>query len=731
MECTLAAAEAAGLDIAPAREQQETLLAACTTRCGGIWEAAGEGGQCLVERPCGQLSACLPEGTPNLFEVADRTDTPRRVADPTCVALATGPEGCDELGDPEAVADCRRTVLVPMALREDNAAPCVGLAPPWNRFCRALVARDAAACRALPQPLGPLCLDFVEGPGEGPQAQVLLAVAENRPERCISLDDGERDRCTALTRRDPALCPQRLVLDDAWAERLGAVSARGSRVQELDEPPPFLPWVYGALALAGMLLVPVLLLWGVGRARQVRLEHPRTLLPLLGETDHGRLAYAGWSFVLRPLLALLGGGYDRVFAINAVVGALLLPATWATVLTATGRERPAAFAALFLGLNPLLARVSASAAESLLFALLLLVWVEILLRWRVASTLERLALLVVVQPLLLCLRPEGFFLPVLPLVVLACRGWTGWRETWRTTPGVARAMAGLLTLQWLGAALLFLGLPRPFITPGLLLHNAGGLLADLVRPDFLSPLLALAALVLLATSVAPPWRALESLRPLRHVHRGAAALVGLLLLLWCVQGSEGNQALGSARYLVMLLPALSATLAFLLDGLPRHPGVRVAGIVVVAAAFGPQIPLLTARTNLQAEFDFYREAARHLPPAALLVLPAAPPDNPEFSPESGPMAVLALHGATARWLPLGEAVAAPPTASESFLLLGMVRNEEELEALRRQCRLDERLVRRERSHPDVGLHGRIAAGREVTMGLYRLVCNGYESRSSP
>lgn len=140
------------------------------------------------------------------------------------------------------------------------------------------------------------------------------------------------------------------------------------------------------------------------------------------------------------------------------------------------------------------------------------------------------------------------------------------------------------------------------------------------------------------------------------------------------------------------------------------------------AASVPQFGLISARTNLQIEYEFYMSALPEVPPGSLLVLPSAPTDNQEFTPEAAPLAILAVLRQSARWMPLDEAAGAPPVRSESYLLQGFYRRPKAAAKLVDNCRLETLKYVSVTSNPDVGPRGDAPAGADAALGLYRLSC---------
>ncbi len=273
-------------------------------------------------------------------------------------------------------------------------------------------------------------------------------------------------------------------------------------------------------------------------------------------------------------------------------------------------------------------------------------------------------------------------------------------------------MAGLLLFAL--AALLNWCLPHPPLTLGLWWQNLLGFVPDLVNPWFLSPVLVVLGLVGALVAL----RSGES--PGRRLLAGQILVWSLLLgIVWGAQGSEGNVALGASRYAVVWLPWLAAGMALLLDRLSQK-WVRYGLLSLLLVSCLPQLPMMTRTSNLQLEHNFYVQALALLPEGSTLVLPAAPPENPEFTPEAAPLALLALARREVRWLSLEEALEQEKLPADSFLLVGLYRVESQLDELGQMYHLEPVIRRGLRCVPDLVTDTIAADGQEVTVGLYRL-----------
>ena len=138
--------------------------------------------------------------------------------------------------------------------------------------------------------------------------------------------------------------------------------------------------------------------------------------------------------------------------------------------------------------------------------------------------------------------------------------------------------------------------------------------------------------------------------------------------------------------------------------------------------FAGQVGLVTGRSNLQREFDFYSKVLPDVEPGSLLVLPSAPDDNQEYSPEAAPLAILAMARQSARWMSVEEALARPQDLPQALLLQGFYGHHESLTQLAPVCRMKAVVRESVISVPDVGLHADVGAGQEVVLGLYEMEC---------
>jgi len=572
---------------------------------------------------------------------------------------------------------------------------------------------------------------------------LFTAIAASKPSLCQPIEGAlEQRRCEALAAMNPARCPHQLVVQESWGGNVGASFRRSSRAQATPEAPPFVPFLYVVLGTLAVLWWPWLLVWGhdmVGHlrglgiagsgmlcgalvlyllARLVAVEGPinfveyeRVFVP--GDEDLGRLGYAGWSLLSRPLFALFGGGYGLLYAVNAFFGVLAILAVTSLARRLSGRGEIAGMAALLLASQSALIRVGASASETLPCAALSIIFFDLLMRWEQLPRRLSAGSAIVLVPILLVIRPEGVLLGVPALAALLFAP-EGLRPLWRSWSPTQRGAALWIALLFLGALALFGNLPRPPVTWGLWFSNLEAVLADLFSPWFLSPVMLIGGLL------ASCWLLVE--RPSRPFGAAAWTWTLLLLTVWGIQGSEGNLAFGASRYVVIWLPWLAVALAWAIGRVPRgrwHWG--VATVCLLASV--PQYGLVVERTNLQVEHDFYVRVLPEVPPGSLLVLPSAPSDNQEFTPEAAPLAILAVLRQSARWMTLAEVQKRPGAALDAYLLQGFYGHQVTPSQLDSGCVAKVLHSESVASSPDVGLHADVPVGTEVVLGLYRLKCN--------
>ncbi len=723
------------------REERPHLIEACSTQCGGTWEPTSRQVACDGQT-CDDLLACLP-ATARAILVDPSPDTLSELPEAQCVAQVAGPEGCQELDSEDARGECLVAAHAAQALRTGADDGCSRLPQPWRQLCIALARRDEASCPAAVPRYSPACQEFCRGQSQGPVANLFHAIATGAPDRCQVVSDPiERQRCQALAARDSTLCPTELILATHWGAGFGESVRRETRVQAVTMVPEVTSAIHRLLGVLAVLLLPWFCYWLVGVAREtwtlpgkelawlalalglflvLRLlaaagpinfvEYERVFVSDPG--DFARIGYSGWSLIARPLLRLFGGGYRLFYALNLGAGLVAIVALYRLVLATVEIPRVAGLAALLLAAQPAFARVAASASETLPFVALSLVFLEVLSRWTKATRLLQWGAVLVLLPLLLVLRPEGLMLLALalPQWLFSTHGWWAARRDWSWQSRIL-ALAGVL--QFALAALLFLGLPHPPLTLGLWWRNLLSFVPDLVNPRFLSP-------ALTALGIGGALLALrhKGSRPLRLLAGQILMWSLLLLVAWGAQGSEGNLALGASRYVVVWLPWLAAGAALLGERIGSK-WAKYGVLLLVLASCLPQLPLLTLSSNLQLEHQFYERALSRLPEGSLLVLPAASPENPEFTPEAAPLAILAMARQEVRWLSLQEALDKGDLPTESYLLQGLYRVEPHLEQLAERFRLQPVVSRTFRSVPDLPTNGRAMGGQEVTVGLYRL-----------
>jgi hypothetical protein len=746
LACLVEGVEQGGDSAVQVKADEANIMAACTTKCGGTWEMATSDEACAPDLSCAELANCFADSevSPLIPSDGEQSQPFWWQPESQCIAKVRGVEGCREVPSEDLRWECLVVAACAKALRSGDISHCGGLGIPWSDLCEALGERNLNKCPAVDSGLRNGCVQFIEGNPDGSYGHLFTAIAVAQPQLCQPLKDPlERKRCEAMSALDVASCPRELVVEDGWGELVGAAFRRHSRSQEIPQAPLFIPYLYALLGALAILLWPWLLVWChdlVGRLRQLGgggggllcvallvyvvarllavegpinfVEYERVFVP--GTDDLGRLGYAGWSLVARPLLAVFGGGYRLLFVTSALFGVIAILAVTSLAMQLSGKGGVAGLAALLLAVQPAFVRVAASASETLPSAALTIVFFDLLMRWGQLPRRLTLGVGLVLAPLLLVFRPEGLFLgiPAVAALLATPAGPMSLVRSWTPTQrAVALWVAGL----FVSAGVLFASLPRPPMAWGLFFSNLQSVLTDIALPWFLSPAMTVGGLV------AACWL----LRAASHRSFGLAVWLWTLLLVagWGVQGSEDNLALGSTRYVVLWLPWLAISLSLGIGALRGKQKKWAAGICVLVSLL--QIGLVTSRTNLQLEYDFYVRVLPKVPSGSLLVLPASPKDNQEFSPEAAPLAILAMLRHSARWMSVDEALAMPQQLPKAFFLRGFYGHEDSLARLRPICRVKavetESLV----SVPDVGPHAEVVAGETAVLGLYEMECKSF------
>jgi hypothetical protein len=632
------AVDAPGLSPPDETESQQAYRA-CLSQCGGPWEPAGASD---LETLCStDLGLALH-------------------AEPVCAALVRGKSECSRLASEEAREDCIFTVIVAKAIKSRRPADCKSLSAPRSGFCAA-VAGPRVRCSSDPSMYGQICREVASKQPLQDYSHFVQALRTRNATNCTPIVDADLSgRCEASIREEEAWCStvadfdlrQLEILAMSW--KVDAVATDSALVTSV-------PYLLTVLKLLGLLFWVLLPLWftstfvGVWKTSQrtalalgavclVTAMVPALLLPhgpinfveferlfVPGPDDLGRLAYSGFSIILRPLFLLFGSSYTLIVLVNATLLGLVPLALYALVWRCTGQVRTSFLLALILPLTPSFLRMGATGSETVLFALLALVWFHQL--WELRNDLVKGAQLVAWTPLVAACRPEGVFLllPGLVLVVLAVR-----RNQLRLTRRdlVVLATVALILLSFLG---MFLQLPRPAIPWALVPEHLAGLAGQLASPYWYCLLLPLVAFL----SVFSPQRFLPGI-----------VFCAVLLTLWAVQGPEQNQVFGSARYFVILTPWLLLTSAPVLQWAESRWGTRAiaVGIAVLAICSLPQSNLLWTQANTQLEFNFALSVARQMQPEDVAVVATAGND-PQFTPEASVLAALSFEGHQGQWLP--------------------------------------------------------------------------------
>jgi len=491
----------------------------------------------------------------------------------------------------------------------------------------------------------------------------------------------------------------------------------------------------GALAACGLALLAVTVSLLVAHHGPINFaEYERLFLP--PADDLSRLAYSGFSLVASRFAALTGLSFELLYGLNAVFLGLLTVAVFSVALDRLGSVRAAVWAAALVAASPVALRLSATAGETLGFALVTVVFLDIWGRrgWpRLAVALPLLA------PLVAVFRPEGVLFLVPLALDWACSGAPrsgtcnrlttaeekaphGKSSSGPASPGgeqsfwasrLRLAIRGLVLLELLAFLVLYLAIPVPGVPLALLVRHARDLVLDLVHPLRFSALL---LPVLLGSAVVS--------RPAR----AWAAWTLVLLAVWTMQGTEGNVVFGSARYLVMAVPWMALGATALSGG--AGSGIRAAAgrgwavPAVVLLSMLPQVPLVTVETDTQIELAFARQAADRVPDRALVLIPALPPDDRQISPEAPLVTALSLAGRTASWMPLAEAADRIQRrdglgVAEVFIYTGFYRDDDALARVVRGHRVEVVLERTLSGRPDVAWYRERPPETPVTLQLLR------------
>lgn len=700
----------------------ETLLLqarkACLDGCGGPWESAG-----LAD----PQALCTDVSGPAILTISP---------EPGCAALIHGKQECHRLEGEEAREDCRFTVDTVQAVAGRDPALCASLSPPRSSFCEA-VSADEVHCPPLPSLYMQICNELRDGAPRHDYTRLLQAIRQSDPAQCSKVLEKElATACGALLAGSDGECLHIARIDlnglaqlgSAWhKDRTDATVASSSSVPHLLSLLKLLAVLFWILLplWAGSALVKT---WKDSRGTAAVLtalcvacmavplfflphgplnfvEFERLFVP--GDEDLGRLAYSGFSLVLRPLFLLFSASYPLVIAVNSFLLGLLPLGLFSLAMRLTGSRTASLLAAMAMAATPSLLRMGATGSETVGFALIALVWFDLLLAQN--SDFKNAAQLVFWTVLAVCFRPEGvfLFLPGLVLVVMRGRMQPDWLRVagWVGLAGSALVFLAFITL--------YLRLPRPAIPWALVPEHAGLLVMQLFNPWWYSP-------VVLAGVLA------AAFRPAHFTP--AAVWVLVLLVLWAVQGPEGNQVFGSARYFVILTPWLilgwARVIRWGLDRWGLRSGCALAAALVLFSL--PQTSLLWVESNTQMEFDFTRQVASKLAANDVIILASAPAHDQQFTPEAGMLAAVALEGKEATWMPLRQFA---PTAAQACSGEGprrivvdlFYRHGEALEVLRTAGVPWEPLIEfHVASIPDVAWFDLVPAGTDVILAAYRV-----------
>lgn len=761
-DCVLLSADGEGYDTRYPAEDREQLVKQCTQGCGGRWEDANQLASCVLSTSCARLadgecfgSAEKQAETPSLpppFPVPLPFAASLHLAtSPACGAMAGEPGRCDELAQGEKQTDCLFGEAMRQAAQAGGSETCRRLEGQQRLFCEAVASAGPEACDGLSPDWRIPCRRYYAGTPKDDISRMLLAVSRKSSALCAGLEDQSlREFCPAAVHGTPSLCPHLVRVDAEAFERAGRLMQKERVSPTPAEPPPMLPHIYGLLSILAVAFLCLLPLWAGALVRSLYafsrldlclaglaaalfgtvrylvvlegpinfVEYERLLPP--DTLDLGRLAYSGQALLLHPLFALVGTSFSTAFHFNTLLAALTVVVVYKLVREESDSPWPAFLAALVLGLCPPFLRAAATASEGVGFAFLTLVAFDLLLHKGKPAPAVWFAIFL---PLLLVYRPEGlfFFVPFLWLAAVRMRAECG------GNPWPERAFLALAVLEFVLFAFLQTMPAPPHIRPGLLAHNASLFLPQLVSPRLLSPLLVTGAFAV--------W-----LLPL--LRRGRPGLVpGLvaipiwmtvLIILWSVQGPEGNRVFGATRYAVMLLP-LAAVSWGMQPRLWYRPVTVFVGIVpllLLLLSGLPQTGLLTVESNIQKEYRFLEVAADKLPVRALLVMPTAQTSgNQEFSPENSILAMVATSDQGRRWLSTRELVGELSNAKARkrlsqgppiILIRGLYPDPVNLGRLRRLCRFETLWEQTTTSVPDVAYYALHEEGKELVQGLYRL-----------
>lgn len=699
---------------APDETENQQAYRACLGQCGGAWEPAGSG---ELETLCSTDMGLALD------------------AEPVCAALVRGKAECSRLASEEARDDCLFTLTVSEAVKSRQPDDCKSLSAPRTGFCAA-VAASPVRCPGDLSMYGQICREVAAKQPTQDYSHFVLALRTRDASDCAPIVDADlAGRCEASIGQDEAWCTRVAAYDLTQLETL-AKSWKVDAVATQSTLVTSVPYLLTVLKLLGLLFWILLPLWfmstfavvwktsyrtalALGAVCLVTALVPALLLPhgpinfveferlfVPGPDDLGRLAYSGFSLILRPLFLLFGSSYTLIILVNAMLLGLIPLALYALVLQATGQVRTALLLAMVLPLTPSFLRLGATGSETVLFALLALVWFHQL--WELNNDLVKGAQLVAWTPLVASCRPEGVFLllPGLILVLLAVR-----RKELRITRRdlAVLSAAALIMLSFLG---LYLRLPRPAIPWALVPEHLVDLAGQLASPSWYCLLLPLSA----AASVFAPRRFWPGI-----------VFSAVLLTLWAVQGPEQNQVFGSARYFVILTPWLLLTAASVVQWADSRWGTRAVAVGIAALAIGslPQSSILWTQANTQLEFNFALSVAKQMQPEDVVVVATAG-DDPQFTPEASVLAALSFEGHQGAWLPWHKVKNEPGPVCGSgqppLVVFDLLHRNGETTQWVRSLNVpwSTVTVRRFASVPDVPFYGGTPSSVQVSLGAYRI-----------
>ena len=769
-DCLIDEAESRLWSTTRAAQQQDASIAACIEQCGGAWQEPDATGKCVAATGCSDIpGSCtfelLPDSNTSIGDGSGpSTDIPHGLVDPVCTVLARQPFNCSNL-DSHNRQECLRVQALVKRLKHHQDEECFTLDSPWKELCLAL-GEGPESCRHLPAGLSNACREFHVQEESTDLAHLFQAVHSNSVDHCNEVTDArDRGQCLALLTHDDNHCQREL------SDEMPFMASAGKSFLA-PRPPPQPAFtidvsaIYAVLSLLPLFLLGFIVWWLFSYFRElagfpyqslllfagtigvfilIRLTlvaegpinfvaYERIIPP--GPDDTGRLGYAFFSLILRQIFMVTGSSLEIVFTTNLILAVIGLFTFHSLVYRLTSSPVKAGICTLVLGCNPIWLRLSGSASETLLFSVLAIMMTERLLAVKDRPGAQWSLLILV--PCLLTTRPEGFFTALI-FIGFGAGGWQ-WRGI--ATRTVAWPRLSLLIpctgLLYTLAAVYQASLSLPVITGGLVLENAYEFLGEVVHPSFNSPFLVLLFWFTIGWLL---WKRPSQLAgPQRAVRYAGILWMSCLLLLWSVQGAEGNLVLGSSRYLVILIPWLIILPMTIIA--PRWVSSRRAASMLIIAgllAYLPQSHIITTRSNIQQEYQLLMDSIGKLPAASLLIMPAQTGQYDEYTPHNAPLTMLSLADRKHPWIPAdsfdisdlpgegGEEVPPSTIGNQTvFLWSGFPINVEPALEDVSGCSLRPFATKTLVSVPDVAMHAWPAVGTEVTIGWYSLSCANSE-----